>query len=368
MAIALTDVLLTVLYARAGSSILTGYFCNWAWRLLRSFSRLFGSRAPLVLSLGGPLLVISILFLWVALLTVGGALIFHPYLGGGIRTDNGPTPSGFVAALFAAGISMSIVGSSGFSPATSAFRLLFLFNSLIGTSVVSLTLTYLMQLYSALQRRNALGIRMYLLSGMTANSAEMLVKMSPQGHVEQAENTLSDLAASVAEMKETHQFYPVLLYFRFPEAHYSLSYITGTALDIVSLIETGLDSDRSAPLRSSGSVVTLWEASLLLLHMVGHTSHPADSYAKKARPTQSDCEEWERQFRAGVDRMRSAGIPVVSDIEAAARRYVEMRSIWAPAVQGLAHAMAYELVDVDPGRHREEHPRARIPYPAGLRT
>ena len=70
----------------------------------------------------GPSTVVLLVFLWAFLLTLGAALIFHPYLGSAITTDIGPTPTDFVSALFVAGNSMSIVGSSGFSPRTSAFR------------------------------------------------------------------------------------------------------------------------------------------------------------------------------------------------------------------------------------------------------
>jgi hypothetical protein len=50
------------------------------------------------------------------------------------------------------------VGASNFSPQSAPFRLLYLFNSLVGMSTMSLTLTWLMEVYSALQRRNALGL------------------------------------------------------------------------------------------------------------------------------------------------------------------------------------------------------------------
>jgi hypothetical protein len=70
-----------------------------------------------------------------------------------------------IAAMYVGGSSVSIVGGSNFSPQTETFKFFFLFNSLLGLSVVSLTLTYLMQIYSALQRRNALGLRVYPVLG-----------------------------------------------------------------------------------------------------------------------------------------------------------------------------------------------------------
>lgn len=69
----------------------------------------------------------------------------HPELGMSIRATNGETPTDFVTAMYAGGTSMAIVGASDFTLHTSLMRLIFLFNSLIDMSVMSLTLTYVMQ-------------------------------------------------------------------------------------------------------------------------------------------------------------------------------------------------------------------------------
>ena len=46
-------------------------------------------------------------------------------------------------------------------------KVMFLFNSVVGTSVISLTLTYLMQVYAALRERNTLGLKMHAMSAET---------------------------------------------------------------------------------------------------------------------------------------------------------------------------------------------------------
>ena len=50
MAAALLDVFLTVLYARAGTGILSPFVTRGAWRLFRVVARAFGRRGALVLS------------------------------------------------------------------------------------------------------------------------------------------------------------------------------------------------------------------------------------------------------------------------------------------------------------------------------
>jgi hypothetical protein len=112
---------------------------------------------------------------------LGAALIIHPELGSAIRSGNGSTSTDFMTALFAGGSSMSIVGAGDFSPQTGTARLFYLFTALTGISVTSLTLMYLMQVYTALHRRNTLGLKIHLLAAETGDAAELLCGLGPGG-------------------------------------------------------------------------------------------------------------------------------------------------------------------------------------------
>ncbi len=279
-------------------------------------ARLLGRRAQLFLSLCGPAIVISLIAWWAILLTLGAALIFHPYLGSAIKISDGPTPTDFVSATYAAANSMSIVGSSSFSPQTATFRLIFMFNSFIGMSVISLTLTFLTQIYSALQQRNAFGLHLFLLSGMTGSGAEMLVRIAPQGRLDSGLSTLSDLASDVVRLKEMHHFYPVLLYFRFEEVHYSISFATSIVLDCVSLIESAIDTKKYDWLQSSGALAELWSGSHLLLDLTQRVFDPAKSRDTKQRTIEDDdVEQWRQHYLQSLDIFKSVGIQPAPDVE-----------------------------------------------------
>ena len=154
--------------------------------------------------------------MWGVLLALGSGLVIYPALGRGVESSSGATETDFVTALFVGGSSMSIVGASDYGPTSPGYKLLFLFNSLVGMSVTSLT--YLMQVYSALRKRNTLGLMVHAQSGATGDAAELIARWGPRGRYDGGYNNLSALAAQVAAIKETHHFYPVLFYFRFQEA------------------------------------------------------------------------------------------------------------------------------------------------------
>ena len=219
--------------------------------------------------------------------------------------------------------------------------------------MISLTLTYLMQIYNALQQRNSLGLHLFLLSGMTGSSAEMLVRIAPQGRVDSGFSTLSDLASSVIQLKEMHHFYPVLLYFRFKEAYYSVSFMTGMVLDCASLIESGTDAKEYAWLQSSGTLAELWSGSLLLLDMIQGVFGPAKGRGPKRRTTESDVEQWRHHYLRSLDLFKRAGIQPAPDVEQGASRYIELRTEWAHKINALAQSMLYPIEDVDPGSGME---------------
>jgi hypothetical protein len=134
----LLDVFLTVLYARVGTGIISSRLARLIWRLFRGLAKLVGSRRGDVLSFCGPAILVLLALTWAHGLTIGAALVMHPMLGTSIRASSrGETPTDFVTALYAGDGSMAILGASDLTPHTSAIRLLFLFNSLVGASVTS---------------------------------------------------------------------------------------------------------------------------------------------------------------------------------------------------------------------------------------
>src|SRR3954471_21733878 len=266
--VVLLDIFLTVLYARAGAELLSPVVSRSIWRVFRLVSRRSGRHHGRVLSFCGPVILVTLIFVWAAGLALGSALIMHPHLGEGIRASEGSTPRDFMSALYAAGNSLSFVGSSDFKPQSAVFQALYMFNSLIGMSVMSLVLTYVMQIYNALKSRNALGLAIQTLSDDTGDAAELIAGLGPHGQFDSGFSNLSSLASNVCEVKESHHFYPLLFYFRFAEPYYSVSKIATVLFDTVSLVKSALSDQEYSWLKESATVAQCWRAAMLLVGML----------------------------------------------------------------------------------------------------
>src|SRR3954468_24153193 len=134
MAAAVLDLLLTILYAKIGDRGLSRFgagvgsllAARTIWWLLRRVSHALGARGRGLLSLAGPLSVLIVLSLWTLSLVVGAALLIHPHLGDSITAAHGPTPTDFVAALYAAASSLALGSTSELTPHSSGMRVLYL--------------------------------------------------------------------------------------------------------------------------------------------------------------------------------------------------------------------------------------------------
>src|SRR3954454_18333600 len=269
MFLVLADVFLTVLYARVGTGIISEKLARVVWAIFRNVPA--KRHLPVVLSFCGPSIVVLLVLTWSLLLAFGAGMVGHPLLGTHIRSSSGSTPTDFATAVYVGGSSLSIVASSNLEPQTAATKAFFILNAIIGTSIISLTLTYLMQVYAALRERNALGLKMHAMSAETGDAAELLARLFPDGELSGGYNNLSELAGEMAEAKEVHHFYPVLFYLRFREPYYSVSRTTLLALDTVSLIKSALADDKAGWVKKSASVQQLRSGSLMLVSTLDET-------------------------------------------------------------------------------------------------
>lgn len=345
----LLDVFLTVLYARMGSGVISPRLSHIVWRVFRVVARSVQSYCNRIASFCGPVILILLVFTWIAGLTLGNALLFHPVLGSAIQSSSGKTPTDFVSALYAGGSSISIVGSGGFSPQVSRYRLIYLFNSIVGLSVTSLTLTYLMQVYSQLQERNAFALKLYLSTRKTGDAAVLITGMAPGGDWSLGSSALWELAAGMAGTKEAHHFYPVLFYMRFAEHFYSMSFSTLVLLDTVTLIRSVLN-DQYAAVKHLGALDQIWDGSLLLLTSLEKT-FLSKGPPFPEQPGQAEVALWEQRVDRAMAEFQAAGL-ATSERSEARRKYLELRREWDGHIQRLAPSMLYSMQEIDAATRR----------------
>jgi hypothetical protein len=350
----LLDVFMTVLYARLGKGIFSKRLARAIWRAFDTLASHYEPARERLLPIAGPVILIAVVVAWGLLVILGFALVIHPALGSGIVSSTGNTSTDFVTAIYVAGDSMTTVGTSDMAPKKGFYRLVYLLDSLMGISLITLTVTYLLEVYNALLSHNTFGLRLHMATGQSGSAAEWLARLGPDDRFDIGHASLAELAGEIAHLKESVHFYPVSLYFRFQGDHYALPRQLLIMLDAVALCRTALDRASHRWLQESASLCTLDDVTAMLLDTLCNEFIPS-SATQAPHPPMPE-EPWRAHFVCALRRLAAAGIPTAHDEAAAEARYVQLRHKWQRQIDMLARYLDYRTDQVDSARAKSPVP------------
>lgn len=350
--VVLADVFLTVLYARMGNGMISHRLACWTWRAYRVIANPFPRHKDRILSFCGPTILVVMVSTWISILMLGGAFIIRPALGTSVQANQGPTPAHFSVALYLAGDALTTVGAGDISPKTGFYRLFYTFLSIIGISVLTLTVTYFLEIYNAIQSRNTYVVKLHHATNNTGDAAELLAGLGAGGDFKYGYSHISEMAAEVAELHEVHHFYAVLLYFRFPEPFYALGRGVLLTLDLISLIKSALDDAHYDWLKESAAVTQVWRGAMRTVTELSMVFLP-DGLPEE-EPDEQTLSRWRRRYAAAVRRLREAGIFTATDEAAGAEIYCTLRAQWDRYVRAFAQHMVHPMDQIDPAGERPE--------------
>jgi hypothetical protein len=354
---AFLDIFLTVLYAkigghgasRFGAGIISLRVARATGWLFRRLSKRLPVKRDAAWSFCGATTVVLLVLVWSTLLAVGAALMVHPALGEGVRSSSSPHARDFVTALYVGGSSLSLASSSDFYPQTGFYRLLYLVNALIGTACISVTITYVLQIYNAVQQRNALGLSMCVMAKGTADPAVLLAGLGPQGRFDSGYTVVANLAAELTAVKEAHHLYPLLFFYRPYHPNSSIPQIACVALDTVTLLRSALDDGQYRWLKESAAVEHLGGMASLMLETLEGTFFPSEAAENDDTQAQAGRHDaWRARYRAALRQLEQAGVKLRADHDEGAQQYAELRQKWNPYVERLARYMDYDMAVIDP--------------------
>jgi len=224
---------MAVLYPRAVSGPVT----SLVYRLHHNLSRRIFAPSSQLLLFNGPFLIVAQLVVWATLLLLGVTLIVWPQLGTDIAHSNGSaTNASFAMAVYYAGFCLTTLGVGDLVPQTTFTRMMTITAGAIGFSFFTLVLAYIISVYSALGRRNQFACEIDYRTGRTGDTLAYLKSYLASDDRSLLNQDLIDLASKLADLLESHHFYPALHYFRFSEPRYAMSRILRFSLETASLL------------------------------------------------------------------------------------------------------------------------------------
>lgn len=206
IAMVATDLLLTTLQS-GGAGFISGPVSALLWRLFLRLSGNDGSSK--FLNYAGMLIVLKIIALWVFGLWGGFLLLYLTQPDSIVASISGESAD-FWEKVYYSGFTLSTLGIGDFVPGNNLFRVITAFNSLSGLILITMALTYLIPLLSAVTFQRTLSAYIHSLGD---SPIEILGNAWDGKSLSRLEPYLENLEEMILSYSEKHMAYPVVHYF-----------------------------------------------------------------------------------------------------------------------------------------------------------
>lgn len=206
-ALMLRDMFQTI-FAPSGSGMLS----EWAARIIWRIGRFLSQRRPERLSLAGPLAMVAIIVIWAGGLVIGWACLIWPHLPDQFLLSSGMAPEandGFVDALYLSLVTVGTLGYGDITPDATWLRLVAPLEALIGFSLFTAAISWIMSVYPALARRRHLAREVSLLVQSEHSSGIVVSDVDPSTHG----GLLRDMAGQVVSVRDDFVQFSITYFF-----------------------------------------------------------------------------------------------------------------------------------------------------------
>jgi hypothetical protein len=212
---ALHDVFHT-LFHPAGRGAMSDYAARVVWKMFRPLAK----RNYRTITLAGPAAIVTIMAMWIALVVVGFALIYFPYIQARYVFASG-IPDHHRSFLDAINVSLGGLVTLGgdINATTRTLRLLEGIQAVVGFGLLTANVSWLLSLYPVLEKRHTVGHEINLLHNAEMETGINILDLPSQ----EGQPVLWGLARELAELRNDLVQFPVSYYFHSGDEESGLS-------------------------------------------------------------------------------------------------------------------------------------------------
>jgi hypothetical protein len=207
------------------------------WALLALFKLLRGRRRG-ISSTFAPLVLVSSFIVWMSLLALAFGLIVFA-----ARADFKPPVASFGDAVYEAGTALLTIGLSPHYPAGSG-RWIMLAGGFCGLAVMTMAVTYLLEVQSSISRRDIGIIKLNTSAGDPPSALTMLERFAAIRNQHALMSDLEEARNWCATVRQSHTSHPSLIYFRSAASGSGWPAALGALLDLALIAEHLIDDER----------------------------------------------------------------------------------------------------------------------------
>lgn len=339
------DVYATILDASGRAGPLSGWVNRGVWTVTRSLAFRFSrQRRHRLLNLVGPMLMPALIVLYLFLLIGGFALVYFPRMPAEFSIDPSAVSANWIESLYFSGSSLITLGYGDITPRTFFVRFVALVEGASGFALISLAVTYLITVYSALERKRVIALSFYHQAEGGADVAGLITHHYFDGRFYGLKFVLRTAARDINELQESHVEHPVIHYFHPVAVHKSMPRVFFLILEACAVINSCLDEEEYPETCSHPEVRTLEASALYVLEQLiaalGLRCEPPD-----ADPAYAS-HRLQRRYRRTLEQLSEAGVKLRRDTNRGSEIYFEQRERWETNLHAFSHYLGYDWDEV----------------------
>lgn len=291
LAVVLFDLVWTTVAASGGAGPLTSRWTHWLWRLAR---RLRGNdRGHHRLRLAGIAVVVVSVVTWFALIWLAWSLVFLGDQAAVVTAVEG-RPAGVIERIYFVGYTVTTLGNGDLVPGGPLWQVLSVVAAFNGISVLTLGVTYLVPVISAVTERRRMAMHV---AGLGTSPTEIVTAGYRDDRWDALERHIAALTPEFGRLGQDHLAYPVLHYFHDLERDAAIAVAVAVLDETLTLLEYGVAEEArpgSVTVTAARSTVSAFLGALTAAYIA-----PAEESPPPPRLSQ----------------LRRAGVPTVSGEE-----------------------------------------------------
>jgi hypothetical protein len=313
----------------------TRFYYRSFWKLWRAIAlATFKQRRvrEAFLSWFGPLSLLGLFVLWFTGLIVGfGLLMWSTDMPVQITAEGKPDLATY---CYLSGVTFFTLGFGDVTPREPGGRMLVVVEAGLGFGFLALMVSYLPVLYQAFSRREVTISMLDARAGSPPSAAQALLRAAEGGHCDAIDPFLREWERWSAEVLESHLSYPVLSYYRSQHDNQSWLSALTAVLDTCALLLSGLKECKPFQTQLTFAMARHAVVDLALVFKVPPLAPNPDRLPAE-------------KLQGLREKLKQVGLDLRAD-PAGEAKLAELRNMYEPFVNALAHYFVLSLPPIDP--------------------
>jgi hypothetical protein len=324
------------------------------WTATRATKRLDRRSRHRVLSMIGPVLMTLLIAVFILMLLTGFALIYLPRLATDFKVDDAAHANQIFQAYYFSGVTFLTIGYGDILPVSNATRMIALIEGAAGLAIISLAITYLLTVYSALERKRTVALKFYHQARQGADISGFVSSHFARGRFHSLTESLREATRDLQELLESHLEHPVIHYFHPPEVYKGLPRALFVVLETVAILNAHLDEEEYVEAGDHPDVLIAGDNARYVLAELVTSLNLQTSATESFEPEAETVRRRRKSFNRAMKHLQNTKIKTRGDIERAFEEYSEDRADWERQLFRFAEFLGYDWDEVTGDRDLDD--------------